>query len=419
MPMATHLRVSSREHARINAEAEGANVTIPCGGQAEETRSRPLTAQGTRCALSRFSASRYCSARRSPRSAPRTAPPRGAADFSATGVVDVAASGTASGTAVADGPTCFGRPATLVGTGGDDVIVGTSPEDVIVARAGNDVVRSRGGADLVCGGRGDDRLFGGSNPVVCDASCPRGDRISGDEGDDRIVDRVGTRDLLLGGVGDDYLMSNPPRVRGVPCCFGHGAAKTLRGGPGADQLISERSASDDLFGEPGLDVLASVSGNGDSRGLDGGPGPDIVTIAGDGDILVSLTGDGDQLRTSGEIYLVLFLGGRGPIEADLAAGTVRLTGAATGDVITHLTSVPSSIVVYGGDGGDRISGSSDGDFIVGGAGNDTLAGRDGGDSLYGDKGDDVIDGGEGGDSADGGRGTDTCINAETESSCSP
>ena len=29
------------------------------------------------------------------------------------------------GTAEADRPTCFGRPATLVGTSGDDVIVGT------------------------------------------------------------------------------------------------------------------------------------------------------------------------------------------------------------------------------------------------------------------------------------------------------
>ena len=77
-----------------------------------------------------------------------------------------------------------------------------------------------------------------------------------------------------------------------------------------------------------------MSGGGESRDFDGGTGPDEVTIAGQGDIVVSLAGDGDQLRTSGEIYLVLFVGGRGPVDADLTAGAVRLIGADTGDVIT-------------------------------------------------------------------------------------
>ena len=367
------------------------------------------------------------------------------ADFSASGVVDFsaleggdgAASGTASGTADADLPTCFGQPATLVGSGGDDVIVGTAENDVIVARAGNDVVRGRGGADLVCGGRGDDRLLGGSSPLVCDDSCPRGDRISGDEGDDRIVDRVGFHDLLLGGSGDDYLMSSPPRGGG-PCCVGRGGARTLKGGPGADQLSSERSHDDDLRGGPGPDSLSSMSGRGNSRHLAGGPGPDVLTVAGDGDIVIGLTADGDQVRSRGEIFLVLvYDSSPGPIEADLAAGTVRLMGAAAGDVITHLTPVLPVMVVNGterddrmtggtGDdwifalgGNDILAGDAGGDILAGDQGNDVIDGDDGDDSLYGDKGDDQIDGGPGEDSADGGRGRDTCIYAESVSGCSP
>ena len=123
----------------------------------------------------------------------------------------------ALGTAEADRPNCFGQPATLVGTSGDDVIVGTAQDDVIVARAGNDVVRSRGGVDFVCGGAGEDRISGGPNPYTftyTDAGFqlpPRGDRLSGDEGDDRIVDGSGGyRDLLLGGPGDDQLTASGP-----------------------------------------------------------------------------------------------------------------------------------------------------------------------------------------------------------------
>src|ERR1700752_924634 len=59
-------------------------------------------------------------------------------------------------------PTCFGDPATIVGTPGDDRIRGTNQPDVIVARGGNDVVRGRGGHDRICAGRGEDEVHGGT-----------------------------------------------------------------------------------------------------------------------------------------------------------------------------------------------------------------------------------------------------------------
>ena len=40
-------------------------------------------------------------------------------------------------------PTCGGRPATHIGTPGDDVLVGTNGDDVMVGRGGNDVLRGR------------------------------------------------------------------------------------------------------------------------------------------------------------------------------------------------------------------------------------------------------------------------------------
>jgi hypothetical protein len=70
-------------------------------------------------------------------------------------------------------PTCFGEPATLVGTDGDDELKGTDGADVIVGRDGNDDILGRGGIDRVCAGPntviltqgGDDALRGGSGRV--------------------------------------------------------------------------------------------------------------------------------------------------------------------------------------------------------------------------------------------------------------
>ena len=92
--------------------------------------------------------------------------------------------------------TCFGQPATIVGTGGRDVIRGTRGPDVIAALGGADRVRAAGGNDIVCGGRGRDRLRGG-----------RGiDALFGGGGRDRLVGGGGP-DRCRGGRGHDLLRS--------------------------------------------------------------------------------------------------------------------------------------------------------------------------------------------------------------------
>jgi hypothetical protein len=58
-------------------------------------------------------------------------------------------------------PTCFGAPATIVGTNGNDVIYGTNFDDVIVALGGADQVHGRAGNDRLCGNGGGDTLFDG------------------------------------------------------------------------------------------------------------------------------------------------------------------------------------------------------------------------------------------------------------------
>ena len=90
------------------------------------------------------------------------------------------------------GASCFGLPATIVGTGGDDVLVGTAGPDVISGLGGNDIIRGLGGDDRICGGNGDDLLAGGGGD----------DQLRGGDGADTLLGRWGD-DFLGGGAGVD------------------------------------------------------------------------------------------------------------------------------------------------------------------------------------------------------------------------
>ena len=94
-------------------------------------------------------------------------------------------------------PRCGGKPATIVGTKGNDRLRGTPGNDVIVALGGNDRVNGRGGNDVICGGKGKDRLAGG----------PGSDKLLGQGGADR----------LNGGPGKDRCVGGPGKDRGKGC----------------------------------------------------------------------------------------------------------------------------------------------------------------------------------------------------------
>lgn len=87
--------------------------------------------------------------------------------------------------------TCFGVPATIVGTPDNDILRGTPGDDVIVGLAGNDVIDGRGGDDRICGGNGNDVIQAGAGS----------DRVDGGAGNDVInmVDGVRGNDTVNGG----------------------------------------------------------------------------------------------------------------------------------------------------------------------------------------------------------------------------
>lgn len=134
-------------------------------------------------------------------------------------------SATATTTVIAApaAPSCAGKPATAIGTPGNDVLYGTKKGDVIVALGGNDLIYADGGNDLICAGPGNDKVFGGpGNDTILGGG--GADRLLGGGGDDVLRGQRGP-DVLRGGRGNDLLAGG----RGIDSC---------RGGPGRDLLRS-------------------------------------------------------------------------------------------------------------------------------------------------------------------------------------
>jgi len=113
-------------------------------------------------------------------------------------------------------PTCQGRPATCVGTDGDDVIWGTEDDDVIMGLDGNDAIQADAEDDIVCGGPGNDTLHGATGA----------DSLYGEDGDDVLFGAKG-KDLLSGGNGRDVLWGGPD-------------LDTLDGGPGDSDMCLQQ-----------------------------------------------------------------------------------------------------------------------------------------------------------------------------------
>jgi len=181
--------------------------------------------------------------------------------------------------------TCRGRPATILGTDGNDVITGTPGPDVIVGLGGNDVIDALDGDDVVCGGEGRDSVRGG----------PGKDKLDGQDGDDRLWGGDG-RDLLVGGVGADVLRGDASGDvllggLGDDELIGGGGPDVLDGGDGNDTALGG-GGDDSLVGGRGRDRLDGGSGN---DRLEGSPDADVLFGGEDDDNLQGDQGD-DVLR---------------------------------------------------------------------------------------------------------------------------
>ena len=238
--------------------------------------------------------------------------------------------------------TCFGKPATIIGTAGDDRLLGTSGrEDVIVGRAGNDTIQGLQGRDLICAGDGADTVMAGK----------RSDRVEGGNGNDLVSGGSGA-DQLSGGSGNDTL------IGGAGGSFEF-FVEILRGGTGRDGLVGGGGA-DQLVGGPGQDTIEGGWGRDDFF-----PGPGNDSLSG---------GSGTD-----SVYY------NAPVVVDLTAGTA--SGPEGADTLVGINDI------QGSESADTLIGDAGPNFMFAGGGDDHIEGRGGDDLLFGDAGTDLVDGG--------------------------
>ena len=137
-------------------------------------------------------------------------------------------------------PTCFGKPATIVGTDAPDDLRG-GPDDVVFGGPGNDYVL--GG--VVCGGSGADTVDGYSEEGgITD------NKLDGGRGSDWVGGYFGV-DVLVGGRGADRLVDTDDDDWPD---YEDPGVDIMRGGPGDDEVTST-SGSDRVYGDAGNDDL--------------------------------------------------------------------------------------------------------------------------------------------------------------------
>jgi Ca2+-binding RTX toxin-like protein len=313
-------------------------------------------------------------------------------------------------------PTCFGKPATLVGTdqgtAGDDVMVlpkangfvdgGTGKDRICVGR-GNADVAGGPGHDLIRGGKGWDTLNGGPGRDLLDAG-QGGDDLEGGAGNDRLLGGDG-RDQLSGERGNDTARGGP----GADTLF-HSRGDILGGGKGSDTVsgFGRSGARVDLGAgiarEHGRSILRSIE---NARGWDGN---DVLIGSGKPNLFIPVYGD-DRIDGRGGRDVVFFDRFEDFIETGVTIDLTTGTGTGAGsDTMSGI---------------EDVIGSEGPDVIRGDAGPNRLFGFYDDDELHGLDGNDVLDGdvrrgrakGERGDSADGGAGVDACRDVEQRISC--
>jgi Ca2+-binding RTX toxin-like protein len=267
------------------------------------------------------------------------------------------------------------------GSQGDDVIKGNAGSDILYGHAGNDIFLSEGsdaGADRFYGGDGMDQILGGEADDVL--------RLTGFYSSDavEVIDLGAGSNTIEGSNANNRLDFTNTTLNNVQYIDGLAGNDHLRGSE-SDDLIIGNLGSDSLYGNGGNDTFRVTNGD---TGFD-------LYHGGDGTDTISGTPLDDTLRMSRFV-------GDDTVEIIDGDGGINTIVGSSGKNILNFTDTELISINYidGGEGDDKIYGSSVNDFIIGGLGSDTLYGN-GGDDVFemtaGDTSFDYYNGGDGTD----------------------
>jgi Ca2+-binding RTX toxin-like protein len=291
------------------------------------------------------------------------------------------------------------------GSGGADLINGTWLDDRIDGGAGNDTLHGFVGNDQLLGGEGDDELdgdsYGGQYPLSYpwDIRFSGDDRLEGGAGNDTLYSSWGS-DVLIGGVGDDWLRLVSDSRRFTPTL----QHVTLDGGDGKDHIEISSTLMQPLAatitGGAGIDLfelsIAPSSGVWTIEDFQAGVGGDMLDLAGrfgfslqspfatgilrleqrGADTVIRMDSDAGGSRYTMADLVTL----KNVVKETIVAANIRYGYAPDG---TPLVIAPE---VRGSAGGERMEGDARSNIFRAEEGNDILAGRGGNDMLVGGDG---------------------------------
>lgn len=327
---------------------------------------------------------------------------------------------------------------TITGGSGNVVIYGNAGADVITVTpaagrtalvyggAGNDTITAApadaSAAITLYGNTGDDRFhldFSTATPLVRINDYGTGTNgldltLSGGAAAAHVsVDRASSaantvlrngagEQVFLGGFRGNFTSNNTKFLDSSLLITNfNGAASSLTGGAGSDQLIAGHNGDTLTAGTGGNDRL--TGGNGNDRfifttatldhldTLSGGAGDDTLVIGTSGTAIT----DHAFLNISSVETLAVLSGDYGTHGFTLGsyasnAGIRTVDAIQAGNMRVDASTMTHGISYTGGTGDDVFIGTSHADSIRGGAGNDTIIGGRGNDTIRGGTGDDVF-----------------------------
>jgi Ca2+-binding RTX toxin-like protein len=304
----------------------------------------------------------------------------------------------------------------IVGGAGYDNLRGGAGNDTLLGGDGDDTLSDDGGANFLSGGAGNDQIYGVDS--YGGYGGPGDSTIDGGDGDDWLFAGGGNR-LVLSGQGNDNITlridGNTPFRFEVDGGAGNDLIRVeSSSATSPSTVVASGGAGRDTFGFDGMFLPASAL---TIRDFQTGPGGDVLDVLSFTKAVPAINpfaaGGSLRLLQDGADTLVRLLAG----PTDTVGRTIVVLKNV---VATSLTAdnfpqgirpdgSPTGMTLQGGDGDDNLAGGFLDDTIHGGAGNDTIDGKGGSDTLYGDAGNDTLHtqsashlyGGDGGDDLSG------------------